>query len=372
MTIPTTASPALRRPRPPAGRAATLPSIGLLLGAVACAPATDKGRRQGPDSGSPADAADSGDATPLSPGGTIQHLRPEDCLTAGDEDGDGAADCADETCWGPACPEDCAGSGDEDADTTINCADSDCWGPSCVEDCTRGGDEDADGLSNCEDADCTEACVEDCVDLRDNDLDGQLDCLDVDCALSPHCWDSLVISDVGGAQFMVRSVHRTDWSLRSEHLIQTVSALIDHLELTPPTGPSSDDGAPCGLRFEGLALFRRYTYHQRPHSSWGDLDASSHAMIIEATGAGCPAPSRLDLEERRIVFLPRDGPMAYFAVSDLPALRISLYPLILTPTGMSLGPLRSERSAYRGDSRAHFELQRTWSATASGFTIEHD
>jgi hypothetical protein len=344
-------------------------ALALLIAAQGCAPVDEKlhDPRGGPGDGS---AAEDGEP-PLSPGGILGRPRQEDCHTMGDEDDNGAADCADAACWGTACPEDCAGSGDEDADATINCADSDCWGPSCVEDCTRSGDEDDDGLSNCEDTDCTEACVEDCVDRRDNDMDGQVDCIDIDCALSYDCWDSLAISDVGGAQFMVRSVSRTDWPPTDEHRFNTVSALIDHLELTPPTGPSSDDGAPCGLRLEGLALFRRHTYHLRPHSSGGDFYASSDAMVIAATGAGCPTPSPLGLDGRRFSFLPSGGIGVYFAVSDLPALRLGISPLILTPIGMSLGPLRSERSVYRDDGMIHAEQQRTWSATASGFTVEH-
>ena len=64
-------------------------------------------------------------------------------LDAGDEDGDGNADCADSDCAAaPACaatPEDCATPGDEDGDDDADCADSDCaTADGCFEVCDDG------------------------------------------------------------------------------------------------------------------------------------------------------------------------------------------------------------------------------------------
>jgi hypothetical protein len=60
----------------------------------------------------------------------------EDCETAGDEDSDGAADCADADCFNHAwCQTDyavplyeysCDNAEDDDGDELVDCADDDC------------------------------------------------------------------------------------------------------------------------------------------------------------------------------------------------------------------------------------------------------
>lgn len=54
--------------------------------------------------------------------------RSEICLTPGDEDGDGLADCEDADCYSsPVCTEICSGGIDEDSDGLVDCMDDDCW-----------------------------------------------------------------------------------------------------------------------------------------------------------------------------------------------------------------------------------------------------
>ncbi len=59
---------------------------------------------------------------------------PEDCDAAGDEDGNGLADCEDSQCMEhELCTEQaCAGGDDEDLDGLIDCDDPDCWGHGCA------------------------------------------------------------------------------------------------------------------------------------------------------------------------------------------------------------------------------------------------
>ena len=103
--------------------------------------------------------------------------------------GDGA--CGDppyetcETCPADcgACVEDCVTPGDEDLDGLADCQDAEC--PPCVEDCVTPGDEDFDGLADCADPDCP--CVELCATPGDEDVDGLADCADPDCASQPAC-----------------------------------------------------------------------------------------------------------------------------------------------------------------------------------------
>ena len=61
----------------------------------------------------------------------------EDCAVAGDEDGNGLADCED-----PACAED-----------VVNCP------PPVAEDCAVAGDEDGNGLADCDDPACADDVV---------------------------------------------------------------------------------------------------------------------------------------------------------------------------------------------------------------------
>lgn len=95
---------------------------------------------------------------------------PEDCAVAGDEDGDGVADCLDTDCAAdPACSSppsategDCTDGLDADSDGALDCADADCAAdPACLlappplaEDCTTAADEDGDGQGQCSDTDC--------------------------------------------------------------------------------------------------------------------------------------------------------------------------------------------------------------------------
>ncbi|MES2642988.1 MAG: hypothetical protein V4850_26120 [Myxococcota bacterium] len=68
-------------------------------------------------------------------------------------------------------------------------------------DCTDGGDDDLDGAIDCADVDCTgsSACVPEavCADATDDDIDGNQDCLDSDCADDAACDTSLADFDLG-------------------------------------------------------------------------------------------------------------------------------------------------------------------------------
>ena len=137
----------------------------------------------------------------------------ENCAVAGDEDGDGNADCADPDCVGLAGPSGeiceaaeatCDDGFDNDGDGATDGADSDCDGsescPSCEsgDQCSDGEDNDGDGNSDCADGGCDgaagpngetcEAGVElTCNDNQDNDGDGTADCDDPDCAIATNC-----------------------------------------------------------------------------------------------------------------------------------------------------------------------------------------
>ena len=137
----------------------------------------------------------------------------ENCAVAGDEDGDGAADCADPDCDGQVGPNgenceateaSCADGQDNDGDGAVDGADTDCDGsedcPSCEagDQCADGEDNDGDGNSDCADGGCDgatgpngetcEAGVElTCNDNQDNDGDGTTDCDDPDCAIATNC-----------------------------------------------------------------------------------------------------------------------------------------------------------------------------------------
>jgi hypothetical protein len=128
------------------------------------------------------------------------------CDTAGDEDGDGFADCADPDCYGAeGCDEVCDVEGDEDFDGKADCADPDCVAhPACAEKCDVPGDEDGDGFADCLDSDCFAApgCVEDCVAPGDEDGDGLEGCADPDCFTAPSCIESCnVAGDEDGDGF---------------------------------------------------------------------------------------------------------------------------------------------------------------------------
>ena len=112
----------------------------------------------------------------------------EQCFVAGDEDGNGLADCEDSVCWraNGSCKQNCeSDTEDQDADGLAGCMDPNCWvkGGSCTEVCDSGKDEDGDGKVDCGDSDCAtfDACVERCTGGKDEDLDGAVDCADSDC-----------------------------------------------------------------------------------------------------------------------------------------------------------------------------------------------
>ena len=126
----------------------------------------------------------------------------EDCAVAGDEDGNGLADCEDPACVDDVinCPpppvEDCAVAGDEDGNGLADCEDPACVDdvincpPPVEEDCTVEGDEDGNGLADCDDAVCAADKVlcpppidaEDCAVAGDEDGNGLADCDDPACA----------------------------------------------------------------------------------------------------------------------------------------------------------------------------------------------
>ena len=81
---------------------------------------------------------------------TVTFTAAEVCTVAGDEDGDGQADCADSDCAAQACTLAGGGSG--------TCQGGSCVAATCTpstEICDSGADEDCDGASDCADADCT-------------------------------------------------------------------------------------------------------------------------------------------------------------------------------------------------------------------------
>lgn len=128
----------------------------------------------------------------------------EVCNDSTDNDGDGAADCADAdcatdlACTGPAA-EICDDDVDNDWDGRVDCADSDCALSSVcqlppAEVCTDGIDNDGDGWSDCADPDCAgvsgcgpEGKLTTCSDGLDNDGDGAVDCADSGCAKNASC-----------------------------------------------------------------------------------------------------------------------------------------------------------------------------------------
>ena len=109
-------------------------------------------------------------------------------------------------------PEDCSVAGDEDGDGFADCLDPDCEAdPSCEngDQCSDGEDNDGDGNADCADAGCDgatgpngetcEAGVElTCDDGQDNDGDTFSDCDDPDCAVATNCIDEQVNSGGGG------------------------------------------------------------------------------------------------------------------------------------------------------------------------------
>ena len=133
-------------------------------------------------------------------------LPPEDCVTEGDEDLNGLADCDDAACWVQGfCEEVCDTGWDEDNDGAIACADSDCWvDGQCPELCESDDDEDGDGATGCEDDECWFSggpCAEVCDPeaSNDEDGDGQADCSDADCwvvdGVCPEVCDGLQDED---------------------------------------------------------------------------------------------------------------------------------------------------------------------------------
>ena len=123
--------------------------------------------------------------------GACDAVTAERCDDGLDNDGDGAADCADVACFEVAhCVEVCRNGVDDDGDGRVDCADAACAGASaCVERCHNHYDDDGDGAIDCEDPDCgnTVACVEDCDNGVDDDQDARRDCEDPACADDPFC-----------------------------------------------------------------------------------------------------------------------------------------------------------------------------------------
>ncbi len=145
----------------------------------------------------------------------------ENCTNGGDDDGDGAADCADSDCAAEetcqpvegaccvavstnGCPANAAVQAcvcDLDAYCCNTKWDGLCvteakgCGAKCavaVEDCENGQDDDDDLAVDCKDPDCTSAAAcqvpeEVCGNLKDDDGDGNADCSDTDCAATGGC-----------------------------------------------------------------------------------------------------------------------------------------------------------------------------------------
>jgi hypothetical protein len=88
--------------------------------------------------------------------------------------------------------------------------------------CDDEGDEDGDGATDCADSDCvgTEACIEVCDDGQDNDLDEATDCQDSDCALSSDCLDIAAqpIAPAGDGLTITGAIDENDplWSRPNE------------------------------------------------------------------------------------------------------------------------------------------------------------
>ena len=111
----------------------------------------------------------------------------DDSRVEGDADADADSDTdTDSDADSDAQKEECLTEGDEDKDGLADCQDPDCTAY-CVEDCGDTLDNDQDGLTDCADDDCLDACVEDCSDTVDNDADGAIDCDDDECNGSEAC-----------------------------------------------------------------------------------------------------------------------------------------------------------------------------------------
>ena len=109
---------------------------------------------------------------------------PEDCSVAGDEDGDGFADCLDPDCEAdPSCEngDQCSDGEDNDGDGNADCADAGC-----------------DGATGPNGETCETGVELTCDDGQDNDGDTFSDCDDPDCAVATNCIDEQVNSGGGG------------------------------------------------------------------------------------------------------------------------------------------------------------------------------
>jgi hypothetical protein len=119
------------------------------------------------------------------PGYTLIELL---CTDGEDDDGDGAIDCEDPSCWDSlTClfEHDCDNGVDDDDDGALDCADNDCAEhPDCYieSDCDDGMDDEGDGLTDCDDDDCefTPTCSDVCEDAI------PLGCGDVLTGQDPH------------------------------------------------------------------------------------------------------------------------------------------------------------------------------------------
>ena len=117
-----------------------------------------------------------------------------------DDDGDGLANCDDQSCktGSTVCPsatEDCGNNTDDDNDGLIDCNDPECAlrDVSCVENCSNGIDDNADGNTDCDDIQCTTAagCAEVCDNGNiDDDNNGFADCADAACAGTLSCFEN--------------------------------------------------------------------------------------------------------------------------------------------------------------------------------------
>jgi hypothetical protein len=201
----------------------------------------------------------------------------EHCLRGGDEDCDGAADCADLACAASACVEDCADGLDNDADGGVDCADDDCHSPACAEDCAAPGDEDGDGLTNCEDADCADVCVEDCMRYGDEDGDGRADCADEDCALRLRCWRELNVH-LGGAG-RLSATRRREHSHR--HDLGRLNATLQVSDVRV-SGTSAEGGRLCAAHLPSLTVTRTRSDHR-------DSIGSSSGSFSQTIGTGATA-----------------------------------------------------------------------------------
>ncbi len=188
----------------------------------------------------------------------------EDCLSPGDDDGDGFINCSDSDCSTHAsCPEDCFNGTDDDADGDIDCSDSECFGELI---CLAGPSE-ADCLSPPACAalvgDAKANCC--CSDGTDNNFLNGIDCADITCRQSaPICsaYSRVEAGDVyagqgieGGAQ------SNATYCLRSSGSVEWTSDIAcQHENIDTLTLPSYESGYRNKLGFLDLQSIRAGRY----------------------------------------------------------------------------------------------------------------